>query len=177
MRTLARARARTNASWSVVDGKPAAFVARNISPLMSAIVLAGQASRQYVNGLTPPQYGNNRASSFSSSSQALEYVDAGRTHRARRSDSACAHVRTYADLSTTCPARRMCTHTPTDSWHSRPREQTRKSLTQRASHVFRLSSPPRFSFPRRSQAPGNILSVLLNEVKVRLRAADNISAV
>lgn len=47
--------------------KPAAFVVRNISPLMSAIVLAGRVSRQYVNGLTPPQYGNNRASSFSSS--------------------------------------------------------------------------------------------------------------
>jgi len=36
----------------------------------------GRTSRQYVKGSTPPQYGNNRAFSFSSSSQALKYVDA-----------------------------------------------------------------------------------------------------
>jgi hypothetical protein len=59
-------RARASAGWLVVDRRvsPAAFVARNISPLMSAIVRAGRASRQYVNGLTPPQCGNNRASSI-----------------------------------------------------------------------------------------------------------------
>lgn len=60
-------RARTHPGPSSMVSKPAAFVVRNISPLMSAIVLAGRVSRQYVNGLTPPQYGNNRASSFSSS--------------------------------------------------------------------------------------------------------------
>lgn len=59
-------------------GKPLALVTRDISPLMSAIVLAG--GRQYVNGLTRPQCADNRASSFSWSLRELS--NAAREERA-----------------------------------------------------------------------------------------------
>lgn len=159
---------------------------RNISPLMSAIVLAGQVSRQYVNGLTPPQYGNNRASSFSSS--LLSNIVDAYIHihkRAEKGFYSHSHICTHAGMSRTYVEylHTLCTlisHVENSSFELRKpwyRIQHAFSVPQLDSSSFGVLVFPTACTRLSYSLFGNVLSAFLSEVKVRLFAADNISAV
>jgi len=169
-------RARTHPGPSSMVSKPTAFVVRNISPLMSAIVLAGRVSRQYVNGLIPPQYGNNRASSFSSS--LLSNIVDAYTHIHTRAKegfysrwNVCIHSAIF----------RSCTWDPCIlyDWLVVSKIHSNFENSTHAFSVFQLDSLSFdvLVFPTARTRPEIVSSAFLSEVKIQLCATDNISAV